>query len=380
MHKSMAQSSSSSHPRLESLDILRGFDLFLLVGLETVMHTLSVAVDNPALDPLMWAFTHVEWQGLSPWDIVMPLFMFMSGVTIPFSLSRYIDDRRNPQFYLRLLKRVAILWLFGMMAQGNLLAFDPSHIYLYTNTLQAIAAGYLVAALVFVFFRTKMQIVIAGLLLFVYWFGMHVLGSADYTPDGNFAEIVDREVLGRFRDMASMEGSSVVFNPDYHYTWIWSTLNFAVTVMTGVFAGMLLKSSDITPVRKTVTLLIAGTVMILAALLWHQSHPVIKRLWTSSMVLATSGICFVLMAAFYYVVDCRRWRRGLLWLKVYGMNSILAYMIMSCVDFSSLSMSLFYGVEQFAPSFFPVIIAVSDAVITYLILLVLYRRGIYLKV
>ena len=94
----MQQTHTSSHPRLESLDILRGLDLFLLVGLEAVMHALSVAVDNPALDPLMWAFTHVDWQGLSPWDIVMPLFMFMSGVTIPFSLSRYINDRRNTQF------------------------------------------------------------------------------------------------------------------------------------------------------------------------------------------------------------------------------------------------------------------------------------------
>ena len=347
----MQQTHTSSHPRLESLDILRGLDLFLLVGLEAVMHALSVAVDNPALDPLMWAFTHVDWQGLSPWDIVMPLFMFMSGVTIPFSLSRYINDRRNTQFYIRLLKRVAILWLFGMMAQGNLLAFDLSHIYLYTNTLQAIAAGYLVAALVFVFCRPKIQVVIAALLLFVYWFGMHVIGSADYTPDGNFAEMVDREVLGRFRDMASMDGSAVVFNPDYHYTWIWSTLNFAVTVMTGVFAGMVLRSDKISAVRKAAALMIAGVLMVLAALLWHQSHPVIKRLWTGSMVLATSG-----------------------------MNSILAYMIMSCVNFSSLSVSLLYGFEQFAPSFFPVIVAVANAVITYLILLVLYRRGIFLKV
>ena len=376
----MQQTHTSSHPRLESLDILRGLDLFLLVGLEAVMHALSVAVDNPALDPLMWAFTHVDWQGLSPWDIVMPLFMFMSGVTIPFSLSRYINDRRNTQFYIRLLKRVAILWLFGMMAQGNLLAFDLSHIYLYTNTLQAIAAGYLVAALVFVFCRPKIQVVIAALLLFVYWFGMHVIGSADYTPDGNFAEMVDREVLGRSRDMASMDGSAVVFNPDYHYTWIWSTLNFAVTVMTGVFAGMVLRSDKISAVRKAAALMIAGVLMVLAALLWHQSHPVIKRLWTGSMVLATSGICFMLMAVFYYVIDCRGWIRGLCWLKVYGMNSILAYMIMSCVNFSSLSVSLLYGFEQFAPSFFPVIVAVANAVITYLILLVLYRRGIFLKV
>lgn len=368
------------HPRLESLDILRGFDLFLLVGLEAVMHALFVAVDGPSLEPLEWAFTHVGWEGLSPWDLVMPLFMFMSGVTIPFSLSRYIGDRTNPQLYLRLLKRAAMLWLFGMMAQGNLLAFDSRHIYLYTNTLQAIAAGYLIAAILFVNCRIWLQAVAAASFLFIYWFGMHVIGSADYTPGGNFAEAVDCMVLGRFRDMASTDGSAVVFAPGYHYTWIWSTLNFAVTVMSGVFAGAILRSGRWGFVRKALVLAAAGAALIVAGLIWHQSHPIIKRLWTGSMVLVSSGCCYLLMSLFYYIVDCLHRGRWLRWLKVYGMNSILAYMIMSCVDFSSLSASLLFGLEQFAPAYFPVIIAVSNAVITYLILLVLYRRGIYLKV
>ena len=75
--------------RLESLDVLRGFDLFCLVGLEAVMHALDGAVDAPWFDRVMWCFTHVEWEGFSSWDLVMPLFMFMSGVTIPFALARY---------------------------------------------------------------------------------------------------------------------------------------------------------------------------------------------------------------------------------------------------------------------------------------------------
>ena len=75
--------------RLESLDVLRGFDLFCLVGLEAVMHALDGAVDAPWFDRVMWCFTHVDWEGFSSWDLVMPLFMFMSGVTIPFALARY---------------------------------------------------------------------------------------------------------------------------------------------------------------------------------------------------------------------------------------------------------------------------------------------------
>ena len=66
--------------RLESLDVLRGFDLFMLVGLETAIHQLASAVDTPSFHSFMWCFTHVDWEGFSPWDLVMPLFMFMSGI------------------------------------------------------------------------------------------------------------------------------------------------------------------------------------------------------------------------------------------------------------------------------------------------------------
>ena len=98
--------------RLESLDVLRGFDLFLLVGLETVMHHLSSAVNTPSFHSFMWCFSHVDWEGFSTWDMIMPLFMFMSGITIPFALSRYKDAKNKSLIYRRILKRVVLLWIF----------------------------------------------------------------------------------------------------------------------------------------------------------------------------------------------------------------------------------------------------------------------------
>ena len=77
--------------RLESLDVLRGFDLFCLVVLEMVLHPLAHAIDMPWFNSFMWGFSHVEWEGFSTWDLVMPLFLFMAGVSMPFSLSRYKD-------------------------------------------------------------------------------------------------------------------------------------------------------------------------------------------------------------------------------------------------------------------------------------------------
>ena len=236
--------------RLESLDILRGFDLFLLVGMETIMHQLSSAIDIPAFHSFMWCFTHVDWEGFSSWDLVMPLFMFMSGITIPFALSRYKDAKDKTLVYKRILKRVVLLWIFGMMCQGNLLSLNPDRIYFYSNTLQSIATGYLISALLFLHTRIKTQIIIAIITLLGFWGTLELVtingyGGGNYTPDGNLAEWIDREVLGRFRDGASIMNGETVFAPWYRYTWILSSMNFSVTVMTGTFAGYILKNKKL---------------------------------------------------------------------------------------------------------------------------------------
>lgn len=377
---------SSVHHRLESLDALRGLDLFFLVGLEGVLHPLSRAIEAPWFQSFMWNFTHVEWEGFSPWDLVMPLFLFMAGVSIPFALGRYKQQGIPRTLYRRIAKRVLLLWLFGMMCQGNLLGLDPSHLYLYSNTLQSIAMGYLIASLLFLHTSWKTQTGVAVVLLLAYWAAMEGIcidgyGGGDYTPDGNLAEWVDRTVLGRFRDGATVDADgTVVFAPWYRYTWLLSSGNFGVTVLTGTLAGQLLKHPSLTAVRKAEILLAAGLLSVAAGWLWHLELPVIKKLWTSSMVLVSSGYCLLLMAVFYYLIDCRNHRKGIGWLKIYGMNSITAYMLASCIQFSCIGRSLLYGFEAFTGSFYPVLIAVSNSVLIYLLLYLLYRNKWFLKV
>ena len=129
--------------RLESLDALRGLDLFFLVAFGPLIRSLIRAADVPWLNSCAWLFKHQFWTGFSPWDLIMPLFLFMSGITIPFAYSRYKTNPDKKPLVRRLVKRVLLLWLFGMIVQGNLRALDPDHIYFYTNTLQTIAVGYL---------------------------------------------------------------------------------------------------------------------------------------------------------------------------------------------------------------------------------------------
>lgn len=374
----------SSSKRLESLDALRGFDLFFLVALGPLMHSLARTANVEWLNESMWVFSHVSWEGFSPWDLIMPLFLFMSGISMPFSLSRYksISDKRP--LLRRLAKRILLLWIFGMMCQGNLLALDPNTIYLYSNTLQAIATGYLITALLFLFTSRRTQIITAVVLLLVYWTAMQFItvdgyGGGNYTPQGNLAEWIDNTVLGRFRDTAQVIDGKVVVADWYHYTWILSSLNFGVTVLTGLFAGYIAKDK-IEEKKKLKLYFGTGITMVIAGWLWNFQMPVIKTIWTNSMVLVSSGYCFLLMGLFYYWIDYKGHRSGITWLKVYGMNSIVAYMLANVVNFRCIGESLFYGLEQYMGSYYSFLMTLWNIGAVYVIIWFMYKRGIFLKV
>lgn len=374
----------SSSKRLESLDALRGFDLFFLVALGPLMHSLARTANVEWLNESMWVFSHVSWEGFSPWDLIMPLFLFMSDISMPFSLSRYksISDKRP--LLRRLAKRILLLWIFDMMCQGNLLALDPNTIYLYSNTLQAIATGYLITALLFLFTSRRTQIITAVVLLLVYWTAMQFItvdgyGGGNYTPQGNLAEWIDNTVLRRFRDTAQVIDRKVVIADWYHYTWILSSLNFGVTVLTGLFAGYIAKDK-IEEKKKLKLYFGTGITMVIAGWLWNFQMPVIKTIWTSSMVLVSSGYCFLLMGLFYYWIDYKGHRSGITWLKVYGMNSIVAYMLANVVNFRCIGESLFYGLEQYMGSYYSFLMTLWNIGAVYVIIWFMYKRGIFLKV
>lgn len=371
--------------RLESLDILRGFDLFCLVALGNIIHPLAAALNNNYFNQITWGFKHVQWEGFSTWDLVMPLFMFMAGVSMPFALSRFKSDPNKTHLYFRIIKRVLLLWIFGMMCQGNLLSLDVDKFHFFSNTLQAIAIGYLGSAIIFLNFRVKFQVIISIALLLIYWglmmfVNIEGFGEGNFTPQANLAEWVDQQVLGRFRD-GVIHGANGAwkFNPHYNYTWILSSLNFIVTVMTGVLAGTILKSTK-SQIAKTKLLLALGVIQVALGWLWGIQMPVIKTIWTSSMVLVSSGYCFLLMGAFYYWIDYKGHIKGLGWLKVYGTNSIVAYMLASVVNFGSIGTSLLYGFEPILGNYYPVLISLSNISIIYVILYLLHRNSIYLKV
>jgi predicted acyltransferase len=304
----------------------------------------------------------------------MPLFLFVVGVAMPFSLSRRLErgDGRAA-VYGKALRRVAILWVLGMIAQGNLLAFRLEGLRLYSNTLQAIAAGYFIATVALVELRSvRGQAALASALLVAYWLLMsympapgHVAG--DYTPEGNLALLIDEAVLGRFRDGT-------------HYTWILSSLGFGATVLMGVLAGHMLRSALPGP-RKVMALVVAGLGCLLAGWAWGQTMPIIKHVWTSSMALWAGGWSLLLLALFYGVIDVQGYRSWAFPLVVVGVNSIAMYVMAQLLKgYTARTLKTHFGPHLFDGTYGPLIESASVLLVFWLICLWMYRNKIFVKI
>jgi len=318
--------------RIYAIDALRGFDMFWITGGQMiVLYVAGLLLPVGALAFLEWQLEHVGWgEPLVAWDMIMPLFLFITGAAMPFSLERRIEGGTpSVIIYKKILRRVLILWLLGIIAQGNLpeclylfvttfslSAFDDLH--LYSNTLQAIASGYLITALLLMHTNIKGQIAAFFALLIGYWLLLRYVPVPGHeagllNPDLNLALYVDEQLLGRFRDGTN-------------YTWILSSMGFGCTVLLGSFAGHLLKSSR-DQKTKLLALIGLGIASLTAAYTLAIWQPMIKYIWTSSMLLWAGGWSYLLLALFYWLVDIREWRKWAFPFNVIGSNAIVAYMI-----------------------------------------------------
>lgn len=369
-----------ANKRLASLDILRGFDLWLLLMFGPVAHALMHADSSPVWNFLRVGTEHAQWIGFTVWDIIMPLFIFMSGVTIPFSNAKYKTGLKpGKAFYFRLLKRFALLFFLGWIVQGNLLKLDFKQFHPYANTLQTIAVGYVVSAIVYVLFNTKKQVAVCAAFFAAYLLAF-VFSGMNLDPQQNIAMLIDKAVLGSHRDgvLWAADGSWS-YNTYYKYTWILSSLNFVVTAMLGCFAGEILKYKG-DKAKAALNLAVFGAILVVAGLAMSPFFPIIKKIWSSSMTLFSGGICALLLAGTFFLVDVKGYQRGIGWLKYFGMNSIAAYCIGEIVVFDSVANSLLFGLEKWLGIYYPVLIAFAGTMILFFVLRLMYKNKIFLKV
>jgi predicted acyltransferase len=355
--------------RLMSLDALRGFDMFWIIGGAEIIIGLNKALGGP-FAAIIPQFDHVRWEGLHFFDLIWPLFMFIVGVSIPLSIEkRKAEGTSKRKLYAHAIRRALILFILGMIAQGGLLTWDLSKLHPCYSVLHGIAAGYLIAFIVAIELKPKFHGAVIAILLLLYWTAVEYIpvpgvGAGVQTPDGNAATWIDQMILGRFH-----HGEN---------TWFLSYMGFASSVLLGVLAGNILRSPK-EGISKVCILAVSGVACIVTGLLWSLGFPIIKLMWTSSFVLIGGGFGFLMLALFYWIIDVKECRRWSFFFSVIGMNSIAVYLAIMLFSFRQIG-DIFVG--SLLPRIQPWGDFVSESAalaIIWLLLYWMYRTKTFIK-
>ena len=303
--------------RLYSLDLLRGLDMILLVLIGPFVRAMDQAWNLPPA--LMGQFRH-GWECFTLWDIIMPLFIFMCGAAIPFALGRRLENgKAGWTFWKHVIVRVVMLWVLGMVVQGSLLSFDWHRMSPYSNTLQSIAAGYLVTA--FVMSIPSMKLRIAAPIAFAFIYSLMLACGGDYSEFGNFAYKVDHAILSAILPA----DNPFVAKPNF-YTWFSTSLMFAAMTLAGYFATEILRGAA-EKKTKAVRLLAYGGALELAGWVSSLWIPVIKPIFTFSFTAQAMGWCVIALAVLYVLTDILMLRKGLGVVILFGQCALTAYLV-----------------------------------------------------
>jgi predicted acyltransferase len=365
--------------RLLSLDALRGFDLFWIVGGHGILLALFKLTEWGWLGVIDAQLKHVEWNGFLAYDLIFPLFLFMAGVSTPYSLTRRLTEGARSEVIRKIIQRGLILVLLGIIYNNGLQWKGLENMRL-GSVLGRIGLAGMFAQLIFVFNHEtpkRLWVWLAGILL-GYWamlsFG-HAPGFApgDLTMEGNFASYVDRLLLpGKLhKGIHDPEGLLAV-------------LPAIGNALLGILAGLWLRrsSEEVSGDRKAAGLALAGLALLTVGGLWSFVFPLNKNLWTSSFVLWTCGWGSLLLASFYWAIDVRGWARGFgAFFAVIGMNSVLIYLSGKFVSFDFTGQAIFGGLARaFPPTVASVVLVTGIFAVKWLLFWFLKRQKIFLRV
>ena len=361
--------------RLRSLDALRGFDMFWIIGGDALVSEIAKLAPNPAVQALCAQFSeHVEWEGFHYYDMIFPLFLFIIGAVLPFSIGKRLESGEpKAAVFQKVIQRTALLFFAGLVFNGLLQFPGWAHVRIF-GVLQRQALGYGFAATLMIYTKPRTQAVVGVAILFVYWAIMalipvpgHPLGSM--TEWGNVANYVDRLILlpgQMYEKYGDPEGPL-------------STIPAVTTALIGVFAGYLLKSSK--PDRqKILTLVAAGAVCLVLGVAWMPFFPVIKKIWTSSYVLVAGGFSLELLALAYWAVDVKGWAKWAFPLIIIGMNPLTIYFLSEIVDFGKIADYFFRGALDHVPFGKAVLFAVGVLAFKWLLLRYLYEKKTFWRI
>lgn len=387
--------------RLTSLDALRGFDMFWIVGGEELIHGLYRGWPNALTRLLEVQMDHQPWQGVHFYDLIFPLFVFIVGASIVFSLSKMIEQTGKAAALKRVVIRSLVLYCFGLLVYGGI-SEGLDHVR-WMGVLQRIALCYLFTSLLFCAFRPRGLIVVCAALLLGYWAVTSLVPVRDFNLERQHLTSLNLqpdslETHQRFLATSTMvrgkfdDGLNLPQQIDFQYLpgrkWdgaydpegILSTFPAIGTCLLGVFAGLLLKNSGITDQKKVIYLLAAGALGVVLGFLWGLEFPVIKKIWTSSYVLVAAGYACLLLAAFYQMVEIWQWRKWCTPFVWVGMNPITIYLAFHLIQFPDLAKLVVGGpVQQALGSWGNMVMASVVVAMSLGLVRFLYNRKIFLR-
>ncbi len=392
--------------RLMSVDALRGFDMFWIIGADSLVYALNRMTKSKPTEFLADQLEHVSWQGFHFYDLIFAMFVFIMGVSVVFSLTKIIQQRGRAGALKRVVLRSVLLFAVALIYSGGMSSSWPDIRVM--GVLNRIALCYLFGGIIFCCCNARVMAAIAVALLLGYWAMLALVPFPDVRPTPGGDQTITRENYPKVEqlNMASttmIHGSYIQgvnltdyvdqkylpgrkYDGTYDPEGILSTIPAIASCLLGIFAGLLLRNPEVCDHRKVIYLLTFGAVGVMVGFLWGTQFPVIKKIWTSSFVLVAGGYSAMLLGLFYWVVDVLKfqtWCQPFVWM---GMNSITIYLASNFIGgFRKLGLRLAGGdVKAFFDShiaigFGDLMISITGLVLAFWFVHFLYRRKVFLR-
>jgi len=365
-----------SPKRILAIDTLRGFDMLMITGAGTFIYLLHGKTNLAWVDALALQFEHPPWNGFTFYDFIFPLFLFIAGVSMPFSLNKGLElGLSKGQLYRKAFIRMLILIGLGIIDKNAPVPFFDWSEIRFVGVLQRIGFAGFIATILYLNFNSRQRIFwIAGILLF-YYAAMFLIpvpgfGAGDLSIEGNLHGWLDRHFLpGR------------LLQKIYDENGLFTQLPALCLTVMGTLAGDVFRNETISDQIKLRTLLLTGVGCVLAGLLWSLHFPINKHLWSSSFIMLTGGMAFLSLGIFYWIIDILKYRKWTFFFIVIGMNSLTIYMVYRLIDFGHTSQLLFEGLYSWTEDkWHPVFESLGALAIVWLFLYTLYKLKIFWKV
>ena len=365
--------------RLLSLDTLRGFDMMFIMGFSSVIIALCSLFPGGADCWLSQQMSHAAWDGFRHHDTIFPLFLYIAGISFPFSYAKQsAKGASRAQIYGKIFRRGFLLVAIGLIYSG-LLDWKLATLRFY-SVLARIGLAWMFAALLFINFKPRTRAVIAAVLLVGYWLLLRFVpapdappGAGPFTLEGNLVGYVDRMLWPNHLYMRGL------FDPE----GLLSCVPAIVTAMLGMFTGEFVRIDEarISGGRKSLYMALAALLMLGRGLLWSLDFPINKALWSSSFVLVAGAYSLGLFALFYYLIDVRGWKGWTKFFEVIGLNSITIYLAMRFFALGTINKKFLEGTAALLPpAWGNLLLSLGYFAICWLLLWFLYRKKVFLKI